>query len=335
MKYTIFVLLLTIFTINLQQTVIAQTVGMSQTTINLELAPENPKPNDLVYVSLSSFATDINSANISWIINGRVIKSGVGQKSFSFNVGGVNTTTTLGVSIETTDGEIIERSLAIKPTEIDMIWQSESFVPPFYKGKALFSHQNKVTVIAVPHVTGSNGQEINPKNLIYRWEKNGTVMEDVSGYGKNSYTFEGSIISRSLRIDVEVSQPNSGVLGFGSVFLEPTEPTLVLYRKDPAYGIQFQKALKGTVSLVGTKEITVVSSPFFFGIKDPSSFELERKWMINGVSVNNELSATTQIFRQKEGTSGVSKISVNVENVNKILQYASANFNLTFENNEN
>lgn len=334
MKYSIFALLF-VCSLGIFNITHSQTFDQSQTTINMEIFPEIPGPNDEVYVSLASYATDINSATIVWKLNGKVQKQGIGERDFSFVVGNMNTKTVLSVTIRTIEGENIEKSITIKPSDVDIIWQSQSFVPPFYKGKAMFSHQNQITFIAIPHITGSNGQEINNKNLIYKWRKNGTVIEDVSGFAKNTYTFTGPLISRPLQVSVEVSSVNNDGVAFGQTYIEPGEPSIVFYRKDPIYGIKFEKALTGTFELNNSKEITVIGIPLFFGVLDPAFFALNYKWLINGVSVGNDSSANTQVFRQKEGTSGSSKISLNIENSDKILQYASEDFNLKFNNNSN
>lgn len=314
----------------------AQNNPISQTTINIELIPETPKAGDVVYASITSYATDINSAVITWKVNGKTLKSGVGEKGFTFTVGAVGTKTTLGLTILTREGETIQQSLVIKPAEIDLIWQSKSLVPPFYKGKAMFSHQNEIAFIAIPHMIGSNGREINAKNMVYRWKKNGSVIEDASGFSKNTYTFVSPLISRPLNIEVEAYSPNEDGLALSYTSISPAEPVVMIYRKDPTYGINFQRALLNTVNLDRSREVTLLGFPLFYGSPSPTSNELVYKWSINGLPIGNDSSATNQTFRKKEGTSGSSKISLSIENEGRILQYGSRDFSLSFSeiNNE-
>src|SRR3989344_9700476 len=152
----------------------AQLDALPQTSLSVEMIPENPGPNTLVYVSVVSYATNINASKITWNVNGKTQKSGMGEKTFSFTTGDMNTTTTLEILVETQEGEGIEKTFIIKPVGVDLVWESDGFVPPFYKGKALFSHQNKITIIALPHILSTSGVEIGAKNLIYTWKKNGT-----------------------------------------------------------------------------------------------------------------------------------------------------------------
>ncbi len=304
----------------------------STTDINVELIPSNPKPNEFVSASITSYSTDINSAKITWSLNGKTQKSGVGEKSLIFNSGDVGTTNILYISVKTKDGEIVEKSITISPVSIDLIWQNESFVPPFYKGKALYSHQNKITFIALPHIF-NNGKEESPKNLIYTWKKNGSVVESASGYGKNTYTSEGSVISRALSIEVTVTSPSTNASGYAHTVVTPIEPSIVFYKKDPLYGIEFQKALSGAINIENASEINILAIPFFFGVTDKKSNDLTYIWSINGSEVANA-GSSNQVFRKKEGTKGNSLISLSIENSNKILQYSSESFNLVFDNNK-
>jgi hypothetical protein len=331
MKYGLFLtsfllILVTFFAFN--SPLFAQTVNQFKTEIQIDLTPDNPGPNENVSATVSSFATSINEARITWVLNGKTIKSGRGEKTVSFSTGGYNTTTNLDVIVVTKEGETIEKVITIKPVQIDLIWQTDSFVPPFYKGKADFSFQNKITFIALPHLL-SGGVEISPKNLVYKWTKDGEVVDTASGFGKNTYTFTQSIIARPINVDVEVS--NGGkVVGIQSTTVSPNDPEVIMYEKNPIYGIEFEKALLNTVNLNGS-EISVIGMPYFFGSSDLSDINLQYKWSLNGVSIDNDYTKASRVFRPKDGASGVSNISLSVENGAKILQVGEANFNLNYQ----
>lgn len=327
MKRSIFTLSI-LFLFVIARATFAQ-VGSSPSDIEVSMYPETPAPNESVTVSVVSYITDINSADITWILNGQTSKSGKGLKTYTFNAGADNTTTVLTIRVKTGDGQTIENTLRIKPTSVDLVWQSESYTPPFYKGKALFSFQNKITFIALPHLRNSSGAEISPKNLIYTWKKNGSVQQNDSGFGKNTFTVQPSVIARQLDISVEVTSQDSSSRGFAMISANPTDPFILFYKKSPVYGIEFQKALSGTEDLKDNREITVVGIPFFFGVTEPWQ-NLSYKWAINGKQIDSDLSQTTRIFRQTEGTSGKSNISLSITHGSKILQYTSKNFYLQF-----
>jgi hypothetical protein len=336
MKRSIFALFALYISIGLlftTPTVLNAQFGLDSADVNVNIYPEEPEPNQSVDVVLESYVTDINKAKITWLVNGVEKKSGNGLKNFTFTTGNAGVTTTLGIIIVTAEGQTVNITRRLRPFSIDLMWQSESYTPPFYKGKALFSPQNTITIIAMPHMTNSSGSEVSPKNLTYRWLKNGTVQDADSGYGKNTYTFTQGVIARPFEIMVEVSNSDSSSTGFARIDVPMNDPFILFYKKSPLYGIEFQNALSGKVKLTNSKEIAVVGVPFFFGTTN-QNIGLMYKWAINGILIDNNFKETTRIFRQIEGTSGSSKISLSVEHGGKILQLANSMFDIEFGNTE-
>jgi len=303
----------------------------TSSTVDIALNPANPGPNQNVHATASSFSTNINAATIVWKVNGKTVQQGIGSTSFSFITGDAGKSTTLEVIIQPNGGgDPIEKTLAIKPAQVDLLWQATGYVPPFYKGKVLFSHQDRIQFVAIPHIADSSGKEISPKNLLYTWTRNGSVSGDFSGYGKDTYTVDASIISRPLDVSVEVTSPNGEGVADAEIVAEPIEPSILLYNKDPLYGIQFQKALVNTVSMNTSKEIEVLAEPYYFGVVRPDAADLSYSWYINGDNIDTNKTSTSRVFRQKEGTSGASDISVQIKDASKVLQFSSGDFNLIF-----
>src|SRR3989344_2819964 len=81
---------------------------------------------------------------------------------------------------------------------VDILWQGEVYTPPFYQGKTFWSKQSRIPLVAIPQSLG------NPANLTYKWTKNGTVLGNVNGVGKNSIYFVDSILSKGKTIEVEI-----------------------------------------------------------------------------------------------------------------------------------
>ncbi len=300
------------------------------TSINVDISPSTPQPNQTVTITLSSYSTDLNAATITWMLGGKKIDSGKGDKTLSFAVGPSGTDTAVSIVILTNQGETITKSYDIRPTTVDMIWQATGYTPPFYKGKTLFSHQDVIEFIALPHFSDANGAEIPPQNLIYTWTRNGTVVGDFSGYGKYTYTVQSSIISRPLDIQVQVTSPNTNAVGSAETVVAPTDPMVLMYEKNPLYGIQFQKVLADGAILSSSREINVIGEPYFFGTTDSHDTSLTYNWSINGNSIDSDTTQTTRVFREPDGVVGTSNISLSVTNTNQILQSAQYAFNLIF-----
>lgn len=296
--------------------------------INFSIYPENPGPNEPVTISIESYSADLNLANIRWIVDGKVYKTGYGITSITTNTGSLGTSKDISVIATTREGGAFQDSIKIVPASVDLIWESDNFTPPFYKGKSMYIHENKISVIALPHFV-SGGKEISPKNLVYTWKNNGDVIQSASGYGKNVYTLTGSLISRPLNIEVEVSSPNTNNYSRAQTTIEPKESEIIIYEKDPLYGINFAHGLTGTYELKG-KEVTLMAMPMFFSSSIPNQSGFEYKWLINGSPTDSDPWEYMQVFRTKDDAEGTAKISVNLKNKSRILQYASNTFYITF-----
>src|SRR3989344_8042891 len=163
----------------------ASTVSaISPSAINVSIAPQNPAPNENVTITLSSFAANLDIVTISWIVNGKTALSGIGIKSFSTTVGGVGTEVRVAAKIMLPDGQI-DKNIILRPSVLALLWQAnDSYVPPFYKGKALPSSGTEIKVVAMPEIR-VGATTANPKTLSYDWKKNYSNSPADSGYGKN------------------------------------------------------------------------------------------------------------------------------------------------------
>lgn len=321
--------------IGAQKTTLAQFNQVPGLSFDVKFVPEVPGPNEDVYIEVISYETDLNKAKITWLVNGSIVSNGTGKKSFNFKTGNQGTKTTVSVSILTIEGVSSSKDFAITPSSVDIIWQAETYTPPFYKGKALFSHESILTFLAIPHITNQNGTTLSPSNLIYTWKKNGSVLGNFSGYGKNTYSMQGSIVSRPIEITVTVTSPDTDAVGFARTVVYPVDPVVLMYEKDPLYGIRLEKSLFGTVSLENKEEIEVVALPLFFGEKVLSNNNILYDWKINNSDIDKKTLERSKIFRPIEGTSGTSYISLSAENAGSLLQTASVGFNLEFNKETN
>ena len=205
-------------------------------TLNLRAYPEYPGPDTNVDIYLEAAGIDLDSSLISWSVNGSSIKSGRGERGVSLKTGPIGTRSTVVVSVQSPTGTLRETKI-IDPSEVDLLWQGEVYTPPFYSGKTLWPRQGKITIVAIPHVTATGGGELDPSNLVYKWSKDGVVLGQSSGFGKNSISFTDSIISRPPKIMVEIFSGNSPVAKKTVLY----KPVSAIIR--PAVHKQIRKAL--------------------------------------------------------------------------------------------
>jgi len=210
----------------------------------------------------------------------------------------------------------------IHAQEVDLLWQGDTYVSPFYQGRALWSNQSAITLAAIPRGLG------NPAGLIYKWTRNGTVLGNISGIGKNSLSFSDSIISRPQTFKVDILSNDEKVLATASTFIVPISPTLLIYENNPLYGFMFHREING-VRKLQDQEITYTAFPFFYSVFNHTDNSINYEWRTNTGETESTNSVT---YRIPDNTSGTSQIQVRAVSVDKILQDSNKSFLVEFGN---
>ena len=288
---------------------------ISPSDIDVNIVPSNPAPFENVTVTINSYATDLNGASIEWSDSGKVVLSGVGKISYSFQTGAVNTSKNLSVKISPSDvAGTITKQILIKTSEIDLLWESPSaYTPPFYKGKALPTSESTLKVVAMPNTVGVATAR---KNMIYAWKSNFNAISGASGYGKDSYTFKNDSLNAGEHISVAVSSTNSSFSAQDSVDIPIIKPLLLFYKKSPTEGVLYQNVLTND-SFMTEDEMTVVAEPYFLSTGNTNDFQYA--WKING----NDISTPKNPFEltvRPSSRGGYATISLSLESISKLFQ---------------
>lgn len=299
-----------------------------QTSVDLSVSPQNPQPGDTVTASLQAPGTNIDSVTISWYVNGAQKASAVGLKTFTTTAPNLGSSLTIEARLTTPAGDFVDRSATISSQDVDIIWESDSYTPPFYKGKALYSTEGNVVFTAMPNIISKSGVRVSPSNLIYKWSIDNSVLGDKSGYGKNALFYSGSILGQSIQVQVDVTAPD-GTTGTGFIELAPQAPSTVLYENNPLYGVMFNNALSNGYKLKDS-EIRVDAYPYFYSAAGKAASNLIYDWSLNGTPIPPPSQKNSAVFRNANNLSGTSQISVTTENSTRIFQQSDTNVNLNF-----
>lgn len=297
--------------------------------LEVTMTPEAPQSGDSVTIILKSYNTDLNAASFVWYVNDKIVSSEVGKTSITVTAPANGKTLTVSATIQTAEKRTIKKTFTIKPNDIDLVWETNGYAPPFYKGKPYIAHQNTIRIIAIPHFVGKNGVEINPKTLIYQWKKNSTSLQAESGYGKQTVSIVDGVVPRPFTISVVVSARDGSLEGQRQVTIEATEPSLSLYVDDPLYGAMYNNEVSSTLR-IRNREVTLLAVPFGFNTSDQSATTYA--WSINGQE-RPELSTNRSVtLRTKDDSTGNSNISLDVRNAASIFQAARADLTAYFNN---
>jgi hypothetical protein len=293
----------------------------------VNIVPDYPEPNSIVSISLESYAFDLDASVVEWSINGKNVSKKIGNKKLNFKTSNLNTQTNISITVTTNDGRVINKNFSISPTSIDMLWEADTYTPPFFKGKPMFTRQSAVYVYANPHIYDQNNTEIPKEKLIYKWKKDDDSLYDISGYGKFYIKINGSILGRDMEIEVEATDPNTSKVAYGSVIISPTDPMVLFYEKDPLTGIRYERALDEK-KITDKTEVELYAMPYFFSAKNPKS--LIYTWSLNGDTINDRENATSRVFRKIKDVFGTAFVNVSIEDTSKIMQSGQSSVKINF-----
>jgi hypothetical protein len=252
----------------------------------LRANPISPSPGQIFTVTAD---TQFNPAEaiFTWIINDRVRPelSGLGKNKAEFQAGNNGTTFKIRVNAR---HPIWGEAVAIQTftvTDVSLTWSADTYIPRWYKGKALPVPGSIVTVTATPEII-LNGARVPTEQLIFHWLVNGPA-EIRAGRGMNSIkllTSDNPL--NTLNVKIRIEDATGGVLRVlketGNLFIKTADGQISVYQSNPLGGINPHSAIKTTVYR-SSNNSGLQAEPFFLPIK--SKKELKYKWTIGGIEI--------------------------------------------------
>jgi hypothetical protein len=272
--------------------------------------------NTKITAELRAPTIDTTTALVQWKLGGIAIAQGIGLNETTFTLSTAEPKL-LEVTIVERDGTETKMTQEIRPSDVDILWEAQSYTPPLYKGRALVAAGGKIVVAAVPHINNAA-----PDTFIYTWTQDGLTLGRQSGFGKQSLTTQMPPFGDSTLIGVTVKNLDGEVVGANSVRINPQPVTLQLYQQKPLVGLWTDCS----ITLDRAPEVTVGlrALPYYID----GSFigkNIQYTWK----SITGELKADAKSHATYTPTGKVDgKIEVEVRHAGKLLQGTSTQFHM-------
>jgi len=312
----------------------AQGVPTSIQGIDLRLSTENPVPEQQITVTAESYTSDLNSASVIWTLNGLLYQKGTGITAIQVQAPALGKKLRVEIIASVTGGKELKANIDIGSGSIDIIVESEGYVPPFFPGKIPLSYQNTYKIIAVPHLADSSSKEYDPRTLTYQWSKDSKVVQDQSGFSKQTFIWQDDIIPRQRMINIRVTTGDGRAQAEKVIFIQAQGPNIIFYNNDPLYGPMYNKAIIDRVGLGTSRELSVLAVPYGFNKPLKGIGNLLFTWLVNSMEQMNLSASQSIVLRAPEGVSGSSNIQLQIRNNKDILQSAQGSFSAVFSANE-
>ncbi|MBI4086885.1 hypothetical protein HY416_02800 [Candidatus Kaiserbacteria bacterium] len=301
----------------------AQLLSTGATT--LTLTPSFPQPGREFKVRIDAYSYDMTRSRILWSIDGAVKSEYEGEREISLPAPALGVPLSVAVSVTEPSGGVHTAKKTIVPSALDVVVESDTRVPSFYKGRALPSPGSRVRLVAMPSLFSSNGTPAGAGNLLYTWRINKQVAKSGIGQRALATTMPNS---GSLLVEVTAETTDGSARHTSATEIAATSPHNLFYEDNPLYGLS-HNALPKDFTLL-EDEITVRAEPYFVS---PDIFRNARhEWTIGNAPVQNPNADPQTLTLRKTGETGSAEVGFSIRNLSSLLQAAAGTFTVHFEN---
>jgi hypothetical protein len=305
---------------------IAALVPTTQVSVAVSATPAYQSPGSLVSLSATAQVPQGVYTYI-WKVNGHESARGVDMTSFIAASGANGEVTDVTVTLQDSDGSVIGvGEYVLRPAEVALVWEGNTYVPPFYLGRALPNGESTIVVQAIPQFVDGKST-IPASELSYGWSVDGKALPSISGKGRSSMRVQATQYKYATTVSVVVSASDRSYAASAATTINHQTPFLAVYLDKPLSGVLMNEMVGASVPFSGD-EMSFKAVPFF--TSNPSA--LTFSWTLSAqpfTLAGNDPSVAT--FRKTGDGTGTFPVGVSIAKEGSILEKGTQGFTLSFE----
>lgn len=290
------------------------------TAPTIKSSSSHPDAYTEVTLSLDAYTLDTNGSKISWTVDGINQPKAENERSLKVMTGAIGSIKEVRATLTLPNGSIVHTPYRLTATRVDLIIESDSFVPTFYKGRALPSTGSMVRAIALP--TDGSGKSAN--QFSYVWRLNNKTLQGGSIYGKNTMMFEMPLGSEQI-LSVSIVDNLGRTTMKKTIALNPTDAELHFYIENPLKGLS--RTVLTSPYLMLEDEVRIHAEPYYVSRSLLTNENLV-EWRIDGKKVDNPSEDFGTIVLERSGVGGASTIGFHMRDLTNFLSGISGSFQL-------
>lgn len=290
--------------------------------VEIDIMPKFPEPFQQVDIEAISYSVALDTRTITWYVNNQEYQKGVGKKSITLRMGGPGSSTIVKTVIDIGTGDPIVKTMELKPNVIDLLWEAiDSYVPAFYRGKALPAAEGAIRVTAIP----SGASSLN--GMVFTWLRKGEVSQSDSGFGRNSLSMRNSILEASSNIGVRVLSPDGRYQAEKSIIIPRGDPFIRFGVYKPGFMPKY--ALTNGILPAPTGNFELKAEPFFISSRNGYS-GVNYQWKISGEDYTNSDKRGNTLYLSPPGEDATIPFDVSLSHLTYTLQELAGKISINF-----
>lgn len=302
------------FLLILPSTAAAQiTGGLFQNPLSLKLDPAFPRPGEEVKVELIDQGSVNYGSAISWYYGGTLLTDAANQRNIVVTAGSLGSSATIQAVLTSPGGTQEVTKSVIKPVYVDIVLEPQTYVPPFYLGRAVPSINSIVNATALI----TDGTDIGGANYFYRWQLNQTVLEGGPLRGGSRVSFEMPMGDSAVLI-LQVTDLKGQTVAERGIEIKSVAPRLSFYEISSLYGVSNRALQNNNTPLVGSS-MTIRAIPYYLDSRTYNSPDII-EWSLGGSPVENNTSNPYNITLQGSTPGTRTDVGFHVRSLTQVLQ---------------
>lgn len=304
----------------------AQTSG--GTSVQIVVSPDFPEPGEDGVASLTASGITLSQAKIAWSLDGVTIASGIGLTSIPVHMGTLGSSRTLAVAVQDGDGPVVGDTFDLTPSVVSLVWEANSYTPPWYKGRALPSPGVSVKIAAHSWFVDKKGTRVPDSEILYTWKKNNIPLSAQSGLGRSSVLIPGPQMYGDDTVSVSLDAKDGSFHSEASVRIPSTLPHVTLYTMNGAGGVSYNNAITDATEVHDT-ETTLVAEPYFMSVSSRSDANLQYDWHVDSESATPDKRDASQLVLILGRSNGAAvTVQLAVTHLQSLLQTAQKSWQI-------
>ena len=197
----------------------------------------------------------------------------------------------------------------LPPSQVDLLMGTDSYVPPFYRGRALPGAGTNTKLESIVRFQQRNGSFVSPGDIIYTWKVDGRVLGSLSGRGRSSLVVPSPTLKDSMTVALSVRSLDNAFYGDTSITIPTEKPIVLLYQNNPLWGVMYYNALT-TQNTIAANEVTFAAVPYFANAGYPNDPRLIYAWSINGSPIKSSALDPSELTINGSKSNGIARIGL-------------------------